>query len=83
MAEGSYMKMCDGIGETSLDNLSKLPTPAPGVRPNPLIDDLIPHQLNRGVLIPMKTTQEVRQDHTIVQAYITRAPTKSANEVIW
>ncbi|KZZ91484.1 Cytidine deaminase-like protein [Moelleriella libera RCEF 2490] len=82
MAEGSYMKMCDGIGETSLDNLSKLPTPAPGVRPNPLIDDLIPHQLNRGVLIPMKTTQEVRQDHTIVQAYITRAPTKSANEVI-
>ncbi|KFA68662.1 hypothetical protein S40285_02610 [Stachybotrys chlorohalonatus IBT 40285] len=50
--------------------------------PNHLVDDLKPQHLNRGVLIPLKTTQEVRQDHTIVHALITRAPTKSANEVI-
>lgn len=52
------------------------------VLPNPLTDDLIPSSLNKGVLIPLKTTQEVRQDHTIVQALITRAPTKSANNVL-
>lgn len=53
-----------------------------GVLPNPLIDDIKALQPKRGVLIPLKTTQEVRQDHTIVHALITRAPTKSANEVI-
>ncbi|KAH7153233.1 cytidine deaminase-like protein [Dactylonectria macrodidyma] len=52
------------------------------VVPNPLIDDLNPDKLRRGVLIPLKTTQEVRQDHVIVQAWITRAPTKQANDVI-
>lgn len=52
------------------------------VTPNPLIDDLNPDKLRRGVLIPLKTTQEVRQDHVIVQAWITRAPTKQANDVI-
>jgi tRNA-specific adenosine deaminase 3 len=58
------------------------PPPPDGILPNPLVDDLVPHHLKRGVLIPLKTTQEVRQDHTIVQALITRAPTKSANDVI-
>ena len=57
-------------------------TSTPGVLPNPLVDDLKGRHMNKGVLIPLKTTQEVRQDHTVVQAYITRAPTKSANEVI-
>lgn len=52
------------------------------VLPNPLIDDLNPGRLNKGVLIPLKTTQEVRQDHTIVQALITRAPTRCANDVL-
>ncbi|KAH6885898.1 cytidine deaminase-like protein [Thelonectria olida] len=52
------------------------------VAPNPLVDDLSPKHLRRGVLIPLKTTQEVRQDHVIVQAWITRAPTKQANDVI-
>ncbi|KAI5458002.1 cytidine deaminase-like protein [Mariannaea sp. PMI_226] len=52
------------------------------VAPNPLVDDLSPKHLNRGVLIPLKTTQEVRQDHAITQAWITRAPTKQANDVI-
>lgn len=52
------------------------------VLPNPMTDDLSPTHLKRGVLIPLKTTQEVRQDHTIVQARITRAPTKTANDVL-
>ncbi|KOS22628.1 hypothetical protein ESCO_001749 [Escovopsis weberi] len=52
------------------------------ILPNPIIDDLRAQTLPQGVLIPLKTTQEVRQDHMIVQAYITRAPTKSANDVI-
>ena len=52
------------------------------VLPNPLVDDFNPDHLKRGVLIPLKTTQEVRQDHTIVQAFITRAPTRCANDVI-
>jgi hypothetical protein len=52
------------------------------VLPNPIIDKMVTQNYERGVLIPLKTTQEVRQDHTIVQALITRAPTKSANDVI-
>ncbi|CAI6098588.1 unnamed protein product [Clonostachys chloroleuca] len=52
------------------------------VLPNPIVDDLTQANFKRGVLIPLKTTQEVRQDHTIVQATITRAPTKSANDVL-
>ncbi|VUC35139.1 unnamed protein product [Clonostachys rosea] len=49
---------------------------------NTIVDDLSQANIKRGVLIPLKTTQEVRQDHTIVQATITRAPTKSANDVL-
>lgn len=49
---------------------------------NPIIDRMMTQSYERGVLIPLKTTQEVRQDHTIVQALITRAPTKSANDVL-
>ena len=52
------------------------------ILPNPLVDSLKPKHLRRGVLIPLKTTQEVRQDHTVVKALITRVPTKSANDVI-
>lgn len=49
---------------------------------NDLVRDLVPTHLSRGVLIPLKTTLEVRQDHTLVQAYITRAPTRAANDVM-
>ncbi|KAH6608090.1 trna-specific adenosine deaminase subunit tad3 [Trichoderma cornu-damae] len=58
------------------------PRQSKGALPNPLIDDLRAQNLPRGVLIPLKTTQEVYQDHTIVQAIITRAPTKSANDIV-
>jgi hypothetical protein len=50
--------------------------------PNPLVDNLNIQKSKTGVLIPLKTTQEVRQDYTIIQALITRAPTKLANDVL-
>jgi hypothetical protein len=49
---------------------------------NDLVRDFVPSHMKKGVLIPLKTTLEVRQDHTLVQAYITRAPTKAANDVV-
>ncbi|CAI0651149.1 unnamed protein product [Colletotrichum noveboracense] len=52
------------------------------IQPHPLVDELLPQQLGRGVLIPLKTTLEIRQDHTIVQALLTRAPAKSTNDVV-
>ncbi|KAK2596226.1 hypothetical protein QQS21_006318 [Conoideocrella luteorostrata] len=82
MADGINLNPLNGAVDASADEPLNVLLPVPGVRPNPLIDDLKINHLNKGVLIPLKTTQEVRQDHTIVQAYITRAPTKSANEVI-
>jgi hypothetical protein len=50
--------------------------------PHPMVDGLIEKHHRKGVLIPLKTTLELRQDHTLVQAYITRAPTKAANNVV-
>lgn len=83
MAEDPSSKSMKEASDPSGNGTStSTPTPLPGVQPNPLIDDLKENHLNKGVLIPLKTTQEVRQDHTIVQVYITRAPTKSANDVI-
>lgn len=77
--------MADARPSSAADDAAEIKIESIRVRdvlPNPLIDDLKPHHLRRGVLIPLKTTQEVRQDHTITHAYITRAPTKSANEVL-
>ena len=82
MADEPNSKPMRGAFDPSGDDSSIMAMPIPGARPNPIIDDLKANHLAKGVLIPLKTTQEVRQDHTIVQAYITRAPTKSANEVI-
>ena len=52
------------------------------IQPHVLVDDLVPEHLGQGVIIPLKTTLEIRQDHTVVQAYITRVPTKAANDFI-
>lgn len=82
MAEEANSKSTNGAVNASGIDATNVGIPLPGARPNPLINDLKAKHLNKGVLIPLKTTQEVRQDHTIVQAYITRAPTKFANEVI-
>ncbi|ODA80944.1 hypothetical protein RJ55_03904 [Drechmeria coniospora] len=75
---------CASVGRLAVDSTSGEARPYQfvGIAPNPLTDDLKEVHRRRGVLIPLKTTQEVRQDHTISAAYITRAPTKSANDVI-
>lgn len=59
------------------------PPPGPSeIVPNPLIEGLDLEAIDKGVLIPLKTTLEVRQDHSVVPAYITRSPTKCASEVM-
>ncbi|KJK91959.1 hypothetical protein H633G_04174 [Metarhizium anisopliae BRIP 53284] len=82
MADETSGNSCPVSGDVSGDDSQSQPLPTPGLKPNPIVDDLKKNHLNKGVLIPLKTTQEVRQDHTTVYAYITRAPTKSANDVI-
>ncbi|KAL8366085.1 hypothetical protein RB595_004727 [Gaeumannomyces hyphopodioides] len=47
-----------------------------------LVRDLLPDKVDHGVLIPLKTTLELRDAHSCGQALITRAPTKSASAVI-
>lgn len=47
-----------------------------------LVKDLLPDNVKHGVLIPLKTTLELRDTHSCGQALITRAPTKSASMVI-
>ncbi|KAL8281831.1 hypothetical protein RB597_009513 [Gaeumannomyces tritici] len=47
-----------------------------------LVKDLLPDKIDHGVLIPLKTTLELRDAHSCGQALITRAPTKSASAVI-
>ena len=65
----------------SRESLTRAEAPGLGLQ-NDLVQHLVPSHLRKGVLIPLKTTLEVRQDHTLVQAYITRAPTKSASQVV-
>ncbi|KAJ6439550.1 tRNA-specific adenosine-34 deaminase subunit Tad3 [Purpureocillium lavendulum] len=72
----------DGNAPTEPAPADSEPLKFVGIAPNPLINEFKDKDRPSGVLIPLKTTQEVRQDHTIVPAYITRAPTKSANDVI-
>ncbi|CAI4217256.1 unnamed protein product [Parascedosporium putredinis] len=67
------------VGQAGLD--SSPPEPVE-ILTNPLIEGIDVTSLKKGVLIPLKTTLEVRQDHSVVQVYITRAPTKCANEVM-
>lgn len=63
--------------------LADRPPPGPSeVLPNPLIQGIDYKALDKGVLIPLKTTLEVRQSHAVVSAYITRSPTRCASEVM-
>ena len=61
-------------------DLPKAVVPAE-IAAHPVIDGFVDQYRRKGVLIPLKTTLELRQDHTLVQAYITRAPTKAANSI--
>lgn len=50
--------------------------------PKSLTQDFKKELYGRGVLIPLKTIAEVTQEHTVINVYITRAPTKSANGIL-
>lgn len=39
-------------------------------------------RLRQGVLVPLKTTLELRDDHRLTKIIITRTPVKAANAVI-
>lgn len=47
-----------------------------------VVKDILPAGVSHGVLIPLKTTLELRDDHRCVNVVITRVPVKSANAVI-
>lgn len=47
-----------------------------------IVRDMLPAELRHGVLVPLKTTLELRDDHSFVNVIITRTPVKSANAVI-
>lgn len=47
-----------------------------------VVKDILPAGVGHGVLIPLKTTLELRDDHRCVNVVITRVPVKSANAVI-
>jgi tRNA-specific adenosine deaminase 3 len=47
-----------------------------------VVQEILPAGVSHGVLIPLKTTLELRDDHRCVNVVITRVPVKSANAVI-
>ncbi|KAK5661522.1 hypothetical protein OQA88_11426 [Cercophora sp. LCS_1] len=47
-----------------------------------IVQDLVRGELEHGVLIPLKTTLELRDDHVTGRVLITRAPVKAANPAI-
>ncbi|KAK0639300.1 cytidine deaminase-like protein [Cercophora newfieldiana] len=49
---------------------------------DPIIPELLRYELDHGVLIPLKTTLELRDDHVTGRVLITRAPVKAANPAI-
>jgi hypothetical protein len=49
---------------------------------DPIVRELIKDEVEHGVLIPLKTTLELRDDYQTGRVLITRAPTKSANPAI-
>lgn len=48
----------------------------------PITKSLIPEHIEDGVLIPLKTTLELRDDHQCGQVLITRTPIRSTSAVI-
>ena len=81
-APGSIANSENGAGSNGASTEYAPPIGPAEIVPHPLVDSLIPDHKRQGVLIPLKTTLELRQDHAIIQAYITRAPVKATNEII-
>lgn len=49
---------------------------------DPVSRRLLPESINSGTLVPLKTTLELRDNLTLGQAYVTRAPTRFTNDVV-
>jgi tRNA-specific adenosine deaminase 3 len=49
---------------------------------DPIVRELLQDEVEHGVLIPLKTTLELRDDYQTGLVLVTRAPTKSANSAI-
>ncbi len=49
---------------------------------DPIVRELLQDEVEHGVLIPLKTTLELRDDYQTGHVLITRTPTKSANPAI-
>lgn len=49
---------------------------------DPIVRELLQDEVEHGVLIPLKTTLELRDDYQTGRVLITRTPTKAANPVI-
>lgn len=47
-----------------------------------VVKDILPAEVKHGVLVPLKTTLELRDDHRCVNVALTRVPVKTANAVI-
>lgn len=66
----------------------ELPAPAPNnmedtiAAQQQVVKDILPAQVKSGVLVPLKTTLELRDDHRCINVAITRVPVKTANAVI-
>lgn len=64
------------------------PAPAPKVTDDiieaqqQVVKDILPAEVKPGVLVPLKTTLELRDDHRCVNVAVTRVPVKTANAVI-
>jgi len=48
----------------------------------PVVKELIEDDIEHGVLVPLKTTLELRDDYQTGRVLITRVPTKAANPAI-
>ena len=48
----------------------------------PVVQQLLPQTVKDGVLIPLKTTLELRDDQVCSEVMVTRSPVKAANAVI-
>ncbi|ROW16946.1 hypothetical protein VPNG_01137 [Cytospora leucostoma] len=64
------------------------PAPAPKITDDiieaqqQVVKDILPAEVKPGVLVPLKTTLELRDDHRCVNVAVTRVPVKTANAVI-
>lgn len=47
-----------------------------------VVKDILPAEIRQGVLVPLKTTLELRDDHSCINVMITRTSVKSANAII-